>query len=429
MLILRLRLAAAAAAAATAVLVAVPCSLAAAAEPSATIDFAQRIDGQPSMSGFLHSLGATDPPPELVAPLRPRLWRGVPRTVNFARARSFGARPVVVLSDFWGYPGTNYHRHGPPWLDLERWGDRVEREARRFGPDVVWDIWNEPDSRVFWDGTEDQFALVFRTAEARLRAVLGPSTVVGPSLSHYEGGRMRRFVAACAELGCTLDALAWHELLGPSTRLSAIVSHLRDARRFSTLPLFVTEIVGQEDQTRPGALVGYFSALERGGAAGAARACFGTEGDENACISRSLNGLLVNGPVRTTSSWWATATYASGVGRRVATVRRSGGAAVLAARCGTGGGHATVLLGRENRSVGRDGWRIRLEGLRALPCVGRSKRIVARPKRMPAQNRRALERPLAMKALRAAIGPDGTATLKVPRVGPHDAVAVEIRAR
>lgn len=378
------------------------------------------------MTGFLHGLGSKDPPAELVTPLRPATWRGLPTTIDFVRARQLGARPVMVLSDLWGYPGDGYNGHGPPWLDPAGWASTVRRAAKYLGPDVVWDVWNEPDSGAFWSGTPEQLLQVFAIAESTLRAVHGDRAfVIGPGFAHYDATALRRFLDGCRDLGCRIDALSWHEFPAADEPPSTIADHLREARTFTSLPLLVGEVVSSWDQTRPGTLVGYLAALERGRAAGAARACF-ADRRGNACADRSLGRLLVDGQIRTTSSWWATAAYARGVPGRVRTSVRSAGAAVLGARCRGRDDRAEVLLGREDRSRAVRDWTVRFAGLRALPCVGAADRLRVAVRRLPSQSLRPLERPVLDRVLRVPV--DGSrATVRVPRVPAHDAVVLEVR--
>jgi xylan 1,4-beta-xylosidase len=425
----------------TAALAVLAAPAAAATRESATVDFARPVRDQPSMVGLLHGMDGGSPPDGLVTPLRPALWRGIPRTVAFGRAMRAGADPMVVLSDAWGYPDSNWHGHGPPYADPGRWTKFIRQAARRAGTaTVVWDVWNEPDSGAFWTGTPEELAATFAIAEHTLRAELGArAIVVGPSFAHYDLGWMRRFLDACLPLACRIDALTWHEFPKAHQPIDAIASHLREARRelvdapryrpLAIRSLIVNEMVSRDDQRRPGELVAYFAALERGGAAGAARACFPLAPPSNGCNDDTLDGLLTPaGSVRTTASWWVTQAYSDGVGRRVRTTSTAGGLAAIADACASPATPATVLLGsgRRGASRARD-WHVRLTGLRRLPCARRAHRLSVQVQAIPYVGSRPLGKPATRPRQQLPIR-DGAATIRIARVRPHEAIVLRLSA-
>jgi len=79
----------------------------------ASVDFGRRVRTH-SLVGFLHGLGPAKPPNRLVAPLRPRLWRGSLFSASYDRASRLGARYMVVVSDQWGYPGQGWYGRSAP---------------------------------------------------------------------------------------------------------------------------------------------------------------------------------------------------------------------------------------------------------------------------------------------------------------------------
>jgi xylan 1,4-beta-xylosidase len=422
-----------------ALLICVPASWGA-QEQRATVDFARPVHGQPSMVGLLHGIATTSPPDALVDPLRPALWRGIPQTVAFGRAVGAGATPMVVLSDAWGYPGTNWHNRGAPYLKTKRWTKFVDAAARKAGTaTVVWDVWNEPNNAGFWNGTPEQLASTFAIAEHELRAQLGArAIVVGPSLAYYDVRWLRRFLDACLPLGCHIDALTWHEFPTQRQPIGTIADHLREARRdFLEAPryrplqigsLIVNEMVSRDDQRRPGELVAYFAALERGGADGAARGCFPLAPPSNGCSDDTLDGLLTpSGSVRTTASWWVTRLYADGVGRRVRTTTTAGALNALGSACPGAGSTATVLLGSGRRSQTTSDWTVRVAGLRRLPCVGAARRLSVAVKALPDVGARSIRSPSTRARQRVSVR-NGAATIRIRDVRPHEAIVLELSA-
>ena len=139
-----------------------------------TADFGLR-DTPKLKLGFLHNLSASAPSDDLLLPLKPTAWRSSESSAPADRVRALGASQTIVLSDHWSYPAHGWRPVGPPWTQPERYEAWVREFARRYkGRGLLyWDIWNEPDYKVFWDGTREQFYETFAIAERVLREELG----------------------------------------------------------------------------------------------------------------------------------------------------------------------------------------------------------------------------------------------------------------
>ena len=185
------------------------------------------------------------------------------------------------------------------------------------GESLIWEVWNEPDVRDFWDGGRQRFLRLYALSERILREELGPGAVVGgPSISRYSRSSLRGFLRFCERAGCRPDFLAWHELLSPDQPIGSVAEHLRDARRELPAPaqLHVNEYTGPADQYRPGEAVAYLAALEEGGADYAALACWPDSAGGSNCDPGRLDGLIgADGEPR--AVWWVHRWYALGAGR------------------------------------------------------------------------------------------------------------------
>jgi hypothetical protein len=85
-----------------------PLSIYAQKSADINVDFTLRKNQTKSVSGFLHAMDAALPSDNLIAPLKPKLWRaGTLATEIYPRAVNFGARFTVILSDIWGYDVNN----------------------------------------------------------------------------------------------------------------------------------------------------------------------------------------------------------------------------------------------------------------------------------------------------------------------------------
>jgi xylan 1,4-beta-xylosidase len=381
------------------------------ADVSVTVQLDRRIEDVHPASGFIHSMSATEPPNGLVAPLRPRLWRSDLRRAPPGRVLALGARYEVVLSDLWGYPLNDWHGRGPPWRDLGRWERFVRAVARaNRGRPLIWDVWNEPNSPQYFGGGRENLVRVFEVAFRALREELGPETVIGgPSISTYDPVWLEDLVRCCDP-----SFLSWHENLDPGAPISSIAEHLRDARAGPARgrEIQVNESVGLADQYRPGEILGYLAALERG-ADYTARSCWG----EKNCTPQSLDGLLAPGFVPR-AAWWAYRWYAAGADARVEARAGDPRVAVLA----SGGERPQALIGRVDREAGPPvDVDVAIEGLDLDEALATVERLpdsgvapLLRPQRLPA------------KGLEVE---DGTTHVLVRGLRAHEAARVTITSR
>lgn len=392
-----------------------------------TVEVDQRVPTRGSMNGFIHSLGATEPPDDLVAPLAPRLFRSDLIRASVDRAAELGARYQLVLSDLWGYPANGWNGRGPPWADLDGWERFVRGVARdHAGRSMSWDIWNEPNGATFWEGGRERFFRTYAVANRVLREELGPDVeIAGPSVSRWSPLWIEAFLARCLSESCRISALTWHENLRPDDPITEVSDHLRDARsrlmadpRYAPLGLteiHVNEYVGREDRYLPGAAVAYFAELEDGGADLAALSCW----NEADCGPAGLGGLLAAGAPR--SAWWAHRWYARGADTRVRSKSGSGGVTALASRPSPG--EVEVLLGHvgprppsgEASPLSID---VAVKGLPAsadaqvtIDRVGASGEAAANPERVD-------EREMKIR--------DGRLRVLVPELGAHEAALLSL---
>jgi xylan 1,4-beta-xylosidase len=348
---------------------------AAARAATVSVDFATRETPELKL-GFLHNLSASAPDDELLLPLKPTAWRSSEASAPADRVRELGADHTIVLSDHWSYPAHGWRPVGPPWSQLERYAAWVRQFARRYkGRGLFyWDIWNEPDYSVFWDGTREQFYETFAVAERVLRAELGAEArVVGPSTTRWQPDWIKGLADFCLKRGCRLDAVSWHDLPNDMRALPQLSERIRQTRRLLSRPRYrslgvsevhVNEIMGEGIQFKPGAAVGYFSELERGAADVAIKSCWPDSSGRVNCDGQTLDGLLDWDTGRPRSLWFTWRAYADGRSSRVWSDSTHQEIAVLASGRSRHPGEAQLLAG--NLGTGQRYTSLRLCGLRAL---------------------------------------------------------------
>ena len=402
-----------------------------------SVDFGRRVHTNGSMLGFLHGMDETTPGARWIAPLHPALWRGNFHSAPYDRASRFGATYVLVVSDLWGYPNKRFGRkwRKPPWEALSSWYAFVRKLAlanrhRR----LVWDIWNEPDSPGFWNGTADQYYQTFAVADAAIRSVLGSrARVSGPSISKFNWSWLRGLLMYCRARRCRVDVLSWHEL--EPAGISSIAEHLElarsrllDSRAFSSTLvrlIHVNEYVAASDALYPGELTAYLHELERGNADGAAMACWPDPSGGWACHQHTLDGLVDPQSGRPRAVWWTAKAYAEGASSRVQATSNAPGLALLAASHAPNNRAAEVLVGHFDTHTGllpTVAARLSLRRLRALAFLRRAQAVrvsieYLAPSTGPYTPRRTAETvPIS----------HGSAMFVLPPLGIHDAFVIRL---
>jgi xylan 1,4-beta-xylosidase len=104
----------------------------------------------------------------------------------------------------WSFPPKDYKR----WQELSR--QVAAHMVERYGMDTVstwyWEIWNEPDGKYYWKGTEDEYNQLYDYGVAGVRQAIpnarvgGPATTgPGPGTQGKASEYLRAFLAHCAK--------------------------------------------------------------------------------------------------------------------------------------------------------------------------------------------------------------------------------------
>jgi Glycosyl hydrolases family 39 len=159
---------------------------------------------------------------------------------NVAAVRRAGGAPLVILfpTPRWlGEGSLAGCTPGPltpvcdptrlPPSDIAAWEalirEVVTRLATAAAPAFRFEVWNEPELAVFWQGTGDEFvatALATHRAVAAVAAETGLPLEVGGPASYAAPGGIPAYVQAVLAAGLPLDFVSWHKygnvpFLGP----------------------------------------------------------------------------------------------------------------------------------------------------------------------------------------------------------------------
>ena len=103
----------------------------------------------------------------------------------------------------WSFPPKDYKR----WQELNR--QVAAHMAERYGKQTVatwyWEVWNEPDGKYYWKGTEEEYNKLYDYAVAGVRQAIPNARVGGPATTGPGAGTqskaseyLRAFLAHCA---------------------------------------------------------------------------------------------------------------------------------------------------------------------------------------------------------------------------------------
>jgi hypothetical protein len=113
-------------------------------------------------------------------------WRGIDNRLNEARARRLKIYATLAYTPAWAAPS----RTRLP-ADLAHWREFVRASMLRYGSDVVYGIWNEPNLQTFLedDAVGTAYKRLWREAHAARLSVDERYALGGPETSHHALGR------------------------------------------------------------------------------------------------------------------------------------------------------------------------------------------------------------------------------------------------
>ena len=404
-----------------------------------TVDFGA--DAGPAThraSGFLHAMTPTMPDVELIAPLKPKLFRNQAEGPGgafaiYGRVKSLGAGSQVVVSDsYWDreWPETKSN-----WKRWEATVEDLVEEARRKGCTFEWDIWNEPEDEYFWEVDQARFFETWRRTVLKIRALDPKAVIVGPSIAHFTSEYMEAFLVYAKANNVLPDIVTWHELDSEETPGAAatagfdtIEPHAAEVRRMLAKHeiaidrLCINEIIGPGMHSRPGAAVRYFAALERAKVDGA---CHATWREPEGGNYASLSGILTREERKPRSTWWAYKAYADITGRLVSV--RPGATVDGVAGHDPATGEARIVLGRCADLEEAVSVELSLVHLDAMPQGPREGRVHVTEERIPMSGWEALDKPVPVFGLERRVA-GGRLDLSLPDFGPSDGYVITLCA-
>jgi hypothetical protein len=238
-------------------------------------------------SGFIYGLStdATRPPQNLLTDMKVKFIRaggsqvGCPNGgwVNgqytprwnfikayYAKARAVGATFIMILAPIWAsdgvcnvprWPGDNGN-----WTEFTNFMTQVINDARAngmTGPDVRWDIWNEPNI-FFWGRSQAQYLEMWRRAYQQIRAAIPGAVIEGPSFAGVpstSNAWFNTYLDYVRANNVVPNILSWHDLPGDPVPDAAAANTMLSSRGMSVQGYSINEYgaFGNEQQPGPSA--------------------------------------------------------------------------------------------------------------------------------------------------------------------------------
>ena len=191
----------------------------------------------------------------------------------YSRAKAIGATLLLLVSDDYGYfcalPG-----EGGDWTGYTAFMSQLIDSVKAngmTGPDVRWELWNEPELNIFWKGTQGQWLETFKHSYQQVRAALPSAVIEGPSLATGPGGSwMNAFLDYAKSNKVMPDYLTWHEEGGgadPVADLATINRGLAN-RGITGVTGFDVNEYGTAAEQNPGHSAWYLARFDRAGIQG-----------------------------------------------------------------------------------------------------------------------------------------------------------------
>jgi len=109
-------------------------------------------------------------------------WTCMDRAVNDERARGIDIVGLLDYTAGWAVGSSAPLAYVPPPLDL--WRAYVTQTVARYKDRVqAWQVWNEPNNAVFWQGTKEQYAQLLQVTYDTIKQADPGATVLGPAIT------------------------------------------------------------------------------------------------------------------------------------------------------------------------------------------------------------------------------------------------------
>lgn len=301
------------------------------------IDLNNKTYTQRSMSGFLHTFN-NDKLEDISNDLEPAYWRIGGDWIKTTEQRnkvidsfiSRGIKPILILSSPYKYKRMNIKGWVDPSDNAQPFLNLVKKLYLEQGNRVIYDVWNEPDHRNYWQESDTSFFILFKKVHNLIRSLPNgqSASITGPSTAGLNKDYLSRFIKFCSDNNIRLDYLNWHYMaaINNSASLDKFNREIASVKKImfqypnvGIKSIILPEIIGEAQQYSPKAPILFFKTLEENDIEGSCKACWNNSKGINNCFNNSLDGLFTEDG-QTRSVWWAYQLYAKSLKFRLKSV-------------------------------------------------------------------------------------------------------------
>jgi hypothetical protein len=243
-------------------------------------------------------------------------WNAV--KAYYDKAKSIRATLLVLVHDIWGADAVcrvpRWPGGGGDWSEYTSFMTQLIGDMKASGmtgPDVRWELWNEPDYSGFWGGTQAQWLEMWKRGYQQIRAAIPDAVIEGPSLASGIGGWFNAFLDYTKTNNVIPDYMGWHEAGGGGDPVND-AKNARSAlasRGINVSNLDISEY-GSGGEQNPGHSAWFIARLERADVDGLRSNWGGGSG------LYSTMGGLVTSSWQPNGQWWIYKRYADQTGLR-----------------------------------------------------------------------------------------------------------------
>jgi hypothetical protein len=284
----------------------------------------------------------------------------------YAKAKAVGAKYSMLLAGLWGADGRcnvpRWPGDGGDWTEYTKFLTQVINDAQAngmTGPDVRWDMWNEPNI-FFWGRSQAQYLEMIRRGTLQVRAALPNAVIEGPSMAGVpspSNAWLNTYLDFVDSNHVVPNIVSWHDLPGDPVGDRSALNGMLASRGMTIDGVSINEYGASGAEQQPGPSAWYIARLERCNCDGA-RANWGSVG-QTPSLYDTMGALVTPNANQTMGQWWVYKRYGDQTGVRTSiapgtshdgtvfqdsVARRS--IAVLGARANAAQGNVTVRYKR-----------------------------------------------------------------------------------
>ncbi|MCD9853435.1 hypothetical protein LUD75_01870 [Epilithonimonas sp. JDS] len=400
------------------------------------IDFSQKTTEKKSTIGFLHFNDLKPLEKDIIA-LKPAYWRigsamkdKNTRLEQMKILKKYNIKPILVVTDFFFHKSSQWKK---PYSDKKTLLTLVEELYKENGNEVIYDLWNEPDIEVFFEGSRQDFFETFKLIHDKIRSLPGgnDAIITGPSTTSFKEVFFKEFLEFCNSNHIKLDLLNWHQLelngIDDALKMSNTINFVRQdlIKKFPNLKIrdvMIPEFVGSDDYFKPLTSLAYINVLDNLGVVGC-KTC----GDappaqnENTCWNNSIGGLLTpQGKPR--SVWWVYKYYAESLNNRLNTGVDSE-KTVAISYLSENTNSANILFGNLGKMA--SSFQINLKSIKKSPLFSKSNKINYTLFKIPDTEQKELSLPIKIKSGSVSLN-NSNANIKLSNIDTESVYLLKI---